>query len=254
MKIRHPACLHLLGWCGTRLVRLLSATLRFDYVLLGPPETDPRHSGSQRYIYALWHEHFLIPIVRFRDAPLTVLVSRHRDGELLGHLFATTRMKLIRGSSRRGAVAALLGLLEAAREGSHLALTPDGPRGPRRTVQPGVLYLAAQTGRPIVPIGVGFQRAWRMRSWDCFAVPRPFSRVRCIVGEPLYLPPRLSRERFPQYAELLRRTLNHLCAQARLWAKQRRQLLTQPRLGPLEQFRSLPSAAADLQPAATMWH
>jgi lysophospholipid acyltransferase (LPLAT)-like uncharacterized protein len=228
MKIRHRACMHLLGWCGTRLVRMLAATLRFDYALLGSPETDPRRDGPQRYIYALWHEHFLIPIVRFRDAPLTVLVSRHRDGELLGYLFTASRMNLIRGSSRRGGVAALLGLLAAARQGRHLALTPDGPRGPRRSVQPGILYLAAQTGWPIIPIGVGFQKAWRMPSWDCFAVPRPFTRVRCIIGEPLYLPSRLPRRMFHPYAELLRRTLNQLCAQARLWAKGHGESLVNP--------------------------
>jgi lysophospholipid acyltransferase (LPLAT)-like uncharacterized protein len=219
MSIRHPGLLRMIGWCGARLVRALSATLHFDYTLLGPPETDPRQAGDQRYIYALWHEHFLIPIVRFSDAPLTVLVSRHRDGELLGYLFARTRMEVVRGSTRRGGVAATLGLLEAARKGRHLALTPDGPRGPRRTVQPGILYLASRTGWPIVPLGIGFQKVWRMPSWDCFVVPRPFTRVRCVVGAPLFIPPCLSREQFPFYAAQLRQTLNHLCAQARLWAK-----------------------------------
>lgn len=219
MSIRHPGVLRLIGWCGAKLVRVLSSTLHFEYSLLGPPETDPSQPGPQRYIYTLWHEHFLIPIARFSDIPLTVLVSRHRDGELLGQLFATTRMQMVRGSTRRGGVAAVLGLLEAARSGRHLALTPDGPRGPRRTVQPGILYLASRTGWPIVPVGVGFQKVWRMPSWDCFAVPRPFTRVRCIVGAPLPIPPCLPREHFPLYAAMLRQTLNHLCAQARLWAK-----------------------------------
>jgi lysophospholipid acyltransferase (LPLAT)-like uncharacterized protein len=221
MSIRHPGLLRLIGWCGAKLVRALSATLHFDYTLLGPPETDPHQQSSQRYIYALWHEHFLIPIVRFSDIPLTVLVSRHRDGELLGHLFATTKMQLVRGSTRRGGVTAVLNLLKAARSGCHLALTPDGPRGPRRTVQPGILYLASRTGWPIVPLGIGFQKAWRMHSWDCFAVPRPFTRVRCVVGTPIHVPECLPREQFPLYATILRRALNHLCAQANLWAKHR---------------------------------
>jgi len=230
MRIRHPRLLRLIGWCGTKLVRALSATLHFEYTLLGPPETDPRQQrhNSQRYIYALWHEHFLIPIVRFSDIPLTVLVSRHRDGELLGHLFATTKMQLVRGSTRRGGVTAVLKLLRAARSGCHLALTPDGPRGPRRTVQPGILYLAARTGWPIVPVGVGYQKVWRMHSWDCFAVPQPFTRVRCVVGTPLHVPPNLSREQFRHYAVVLRQALNHLCALAQRWAKLRRHPETQP--------------------------
>ncbi|MCS7272394.1 MAG: hypothetical protein NZ703_15025, partial [Gemmataceae bacterium] len=132
-------------------------------------------------------------------------------------------------------------------------LTPDGPRGPRRHVQPGIVYLAARTGWPIVPIGVGFQKAWRMRSWDCFAVPRPFSRVRCLVGHPLHLPPHLPRERFPHYAELLRRHLNHLCAQAQLWAKQGVLPWTFPQPSPLKKTLCPADRRIPMTAAASTW-
>ncbi len=83
-----------------------------------------------------------------------------------------------------------MGLLDLLREGegSHLALTPDGPRGPRRRLQPGLIFLASHAGFPIVPVGIGFTRAWRAKSWDRFAIPRPFSTITAVLADPIVIP------------------------------------------------------------------
>jgi lysophospholipid acyltransferase (LPLAT)-like uncharacterized protein len=90
---------------------------------------------------------------------------------------------LVRGSTTRGGTEALREMLRLGRTG-HLAITPDGPQGPRRRVQPGLIYLAASTGLPILPIGIGYRRPWRTNSWDRFALPRPFGRA-VIVTAPV---------------------------------------------------------------------
>jgi lysophospholipid acyltransferase (LPLAT)-like uncharacterized protein len=108
-------------------------------------------------------------------------------------------------------------MLEAARH-SHLAMTPDGPRGPRRRVQPGTIYLAAKTGLPIVPFGVGFAKAWRARSWDRFAVPYPYSRVTLVSAAPIDVPPELDGKALTHYRGLLEERLLHATEEAERWA------------------------------------
>jgi lysophospholipid acyltransferase (LPLAT)-like uncharacterized protein len=100
----------------------------------------------------------------------------------------------------------------------HLALTPDGPRGPRRRVQPGVVYLAARTGLPVVPIGIAFSGAWRMRSWDRFALPRPYSAAWCVTTEPIRVPADADRAALEEYRLRVERALEEASRAAEAWA------------------------------------
>jgi lysophospholipid acyltransferase (LPLAT)-like uncharacterized protein len=217
MKIRDRRLIAAAGWAGTRLARLLSASLRFEYSSAGPVPVDPLQSPEREaFIYALWHENFLVPIVRFGNPDVAALVSGHADGRLLGTLIRATGMRVVHGSTNRGGVAAVRELLRP--DVGHVAVTPDGPRGPRRVVQPGVVYLASRTGLRIVPIGVGHHRPWRLKTWDSFAVPRPFSRVRCLLGRPLSVPPRIPAGRLDAYARLVQLELDRTTAAAQDWA------------------------------------
>jgi len=219
MRLKSPRLIATAGWCGTKIVRLLSASLRFDHCSVGPVAVDPRQPPEREaFIYALWHENFLIPIARFGNPGVAALVSRHADGQLLGTLLNATGMSAVFGSTSRGGVAAVRELLRPGVVPRHLAVTPDGPRGPRRSVQPGVVYLASQTGMRIVPIGVGHRRPWRMKSWDSFAVPRPFSRVRCLFGLPISVPPGLSTDSLGPHARYLQAELDRVTASAQDWA------------------------------------
>jgi lysophospholipid acyltransferase (LPLAT)-like uncharacterized protein len=102
---------------------------------------------------------------------------------------------------------------------AHLAVTPDGPRGPRRHVQPGVAYLAARTGLPIVPVGMGYRSCWRMKSWDRFVVPKLGSRATCITGTPICVPAEVGRDGLEHYRLLLEQELNRLNDLAQAWAE-----------------------------------
>jgi lysophospholipid acyltransferase (LPLAT)-like uncharacterized protein len=219
MKIRDRRLIAAAGWLGSRLANALSASLRFEHVSLGAKPVDPLQAPETGpFIYALWHENFLIPIVRFGNSGVAALVSRHADGELLSTMISRTGMKIVRGSTNRGGVAAVREMLRSDSGPRHLAVTPDGPRGPRRVVQPGVVYLASRTGMRIVPIGVGHRRPWRAKSWDSFAIPRPFSRVRCLFGRPVIVPPDLPPDELAPHQGRLQAELDQLNRWAEHWA------------------------------------
>jgi lysophospholipid acyltransferase (LPLAT)-like uncharacterized protein len=175
--------------------------------------TDPR---VQRYIYAFWHETLLFPAAR--RAKVHILISQHADGELIAQVCRHLGIGVVRGSSTRGGSQALLELLHCSRR-AHLAVTPDGPRGPRRRLQRGLILLASASGLPIVPCGVGFARAWRARSWDRFAVPHPWSTATGVLGPAIRVPPRLTRDGLEHYRRLVEEQLLLATDAAERWAK-----------------------------------
>ena len=134
--------------------------------------SSPQCRGNKLYLF--WHEYILIPLYLRGHCNLSMLLSRHRDAEILSHIAYHLGYDFVRGSTNRGGVAALRELLAKSRQ-MHLTITPDGPRGPRRRMAPGPIYLASKLGMPLVLMGYGSDRPWRLRSWDRFAVPRPFS-------------------------------------------------------------------------------
>jgi hypothetical protein len=219
MKIRNRRLIAVAGWCGTRLVQTLSSTLRFHFQSLGPIPVDPAAAPfDRRFIYALWHENFLIPISRLGNPTVAALVSSHADGQLLGSLIHSNGMGIVRGSTSRGGIAAVRQLLRNDFAHRHLAVTPDGPRGPRRQIQPGIIYLASRTGMQIVPIGIGHQNPWRVKSWDSFVIPRPFRRVRCLFGEPISIPPDLNLNMLEPHRSYLQKELDRISLIAENWA------------------------------------
>lgn len=183
-----------------------------------------RRSGVEHYerfrrerrpvIFVFWHGH-LLPLAHLhRREGIVVLVSEHGDGEYIARMIERLGFGTVRGSSTRGGIKGLRGLVRAARSGRDLALTPDGPRGPRGHFKPGALVAAQLTGLPLVPIAVAVSPAWRLSSWDAFVVPKPFARV-CVE----YLPPRFveraaTREALAAEAAAIGRALD--AAEARL--------------------------------------
>jgi lysophospholipid acyltransferase (LPLAT)-like uncharacterized protein len=218
MKIRRPALIKAAGFAGAWLVRGWMGTLRCRYRALGPEVEPHRVIDGRRFIYAMWHENLLLPAYCYARANVRVLVSQHADGQLLAEVCRHLRIPVIRGSTTRGGVEAVRRMLRAGRE-AHLAMTPDGPRGPRRQVQPGLVYLAARTGLPVVPVGVGYDRPWRLRSWDRFAVPRPWSRANCVTAEPITVPADADREELERYRLRVEDALGRVGRAAERWAE-----------------------------------
>jgi hypothetical protein len=115
-------------------------------------------------------------------------------------------------------VQALLEMIRGADQPSHLLITPDGPRGPRRELKPGLVMVASLTGLPVVPVGIGFTRAWRFGSWDRFALPRPFSTLVGVFGEPILLPANLDRTQLEAERQRIGTELLRLTNAAEDWA------------------------------------
>ncbi len=141
---------------------------------------------------ALWHSCLLAPIYSHRGRGVAILVSRHRDGEVITRIIERLGFETARGSSTRGGVEGAREMLELAREGRTLGITPDGPRGPAERLKPGVVVIASRSGLPIVPLASASSSCWVMRSWDRFRVPKPFARVVVAYGEPIAVPRDLS--------------------------------------------------------------
>lgn len=214
MKMRHPGLIRGLGFVTGWVIQGWMSTIhyRLDTRTCGPQPVDPRR---QRFIYALWHETILF-LSRFR-ARANILISQHVDGEFITQACRHFRVGVVRGSSRRGGSGGVLELLSKSRR-SHLVITPDGPRGPRRKLKPGVVFLASQSGLPILPVGVAFQKAWRAGSWDRFAVPCPGSTVFGVGAAPITVPPRLDHEGLSHYQALVETRLLEATDQAERWA------------------------------------
>ncbi len=173
----------LTGIAGCALVRTLFATTRVERVHAERLEDFRRRKVP--VIFVFWHGN-LLPLVHYhRREGIVVLVSEHSDGEFIARILGRSGFGTVRGSSTRGGVRGLKALVRAARNGRDLALTPDGPRGPRGEFKPGALAAAQMTGLPLLPLAVSASSAWRLDSWDRFLIPKPFSTVRIE-----YLPPR----------------------------------------------------------------
>ncbi len=182
---------------GGAVAELLSRTWRFrgrpqrgsttvDWTTDGATsDSQPPDGELEHAVYALWHEHLLPLAALHAHQGAAVLVSQHRDGEILARLMTRWGYLAARGSSTRGGEKGLRDMVRAARAGRPIAFTPDGPRGPARRCKPGVVRAAAETGLPIVPVGVAATRARRLRSWDRFLVPLPWATIIVSYGTPL---------------------------------------------------------------------
>jgi lysophospholipid acyltransferase (LPLAT)-like uncharacterized protein len=139
------------------------------------------------FILAFWHGQLLPMVYLHRNEGITVLVSEHKDGEYIARVIHRYGYRTARGSSTRGGVKGLRGIVRAGREGRELAFTPDGPQGPRHQFKWGALAAAQLSGLPLVPVSLGTDRAWYLKSWDRFMIPKPFSTLRVRYGEPRWV-------------------------------------------------------------------
>jgi lysophospholipid acyltransferase (LPLAT)-like uncharacterized protein len=207
-----------LGFLVAWVVRLWIGTLRYRYRPLGP-NVDPHQCGlRERYIYAFWHEYMLLLAYQYARPDIYVLISQHADGQLIAEVCRHLGFRTVRGSSTRRGAEALLQMTRLGRK-AHLAITPDGPRGPRRTVQIGLVYLAARTGMPIIPVGIGFSRARRMNSWDRFALPMPWSAGLAVTEEAIEVPAGADRALLEEYRERVEAAMRRVTEQAECWAE-----------------------------------
>jgi Kdo2-lipid IVA 3' secondary acyltransferase len=196
-KIRIKSAGKILSW----LVRGIAATLKFEV------EDRAAMFGKKEggFIWAFWHDRlFLVPWFYehwFSHIPGQILTSPSADGQIIADLCAAFGLESARGSSSRPrqGMSALIDMAEKMRAGYGIGLTPDGPRGPKHVLQPGVVKLAQLTGGGIIPVHIRYSHAIRFKTWDRFMLPLPFSTVKVIFDAPHMVPRRMSDEEFERH-------------------------------------------------------
>lgn len=168
------------AWVLLAALRLLAVTWRVH--VLGAEHLHGARRDGRGFVFALWHGGLVPLLWHHRRHRVTLLVSQHGDGEVLARAAKHLGYAIVRGSSTRGGVGGLRAAVRALRTGGAVAITPDGPRGPARTVKPGVLAAGRQAGAGILPVAAAASRAWTVASWDRLMVPRPFARITIAYG------------------------------------------------------------------------
>jgi hypothetical protein len=195
MKLTHPIAIKFVALLVAWLIRLWLGTMNIR-CLADEGQADPLQN-RRKCIYLFWHEMMLFPAYTHARFRIPILVSRHRDGELIAQVVRMLRGLTVRGSTTRGGLAALREMMRQG-QARHLAITPDGPRGPRRVVQQGAIYLASKTGMPLVPTAYAFDDCWRAKSWDRMVLPKPFGHAGYVFGKPIHVPADLDRDGLEQ--------------------------------------------------------
>jgi len=202
----------ILAMLGATILKSLFMTLRIRVVDESGFQKD---TSTDPVLFCFWHNRILgITFAFQRIYPkhrrgVTVLTSASKDGEILARLVAEFRMGSVRGSSSRGGSRALLELIRLVQSGRDIAITPDGPRGPRYSLGPGVIQLAQSTGAKILPLHAQFSRCFQMKTWDGFIIPLPFSSVSINVGSPIRIREEATHTEFEFERNKLEEILKH---------------------------------------------
>lgn len=211
----------LVGALAVSILRAVNSTIRWE--TLGEEDRSRRNwVYGEPTVLAFWHGHQLFMPWYYKahfprgekQRPIYALISRSQDGRFIAETVRRLGIGNIAGSSSRGGREALIALIRTVKEGSHVGITPDGPKGPKEVAKPGVIAVARKTGAPILPVGVAYSRFWRFGSWDGMVFPKPFARGVWAVGEPIRVPPEADEEQVESYRLELERSLSSLTALA----------------------------------------
>jgi lysophospholipid acyltransferase (LPLAT)-like uncharacterized protein len=198
----------LAGWLGKGLVDLICGTMRLRVVDFNKARAEIE---SKRFILAFWHSRIVAISYLYQGWGAAILVSSSEDGEIMAQILQRQGHETIRGSTSRHGVRAMTKLIKTLNETIRPGgVVPDGPRGPRFRVQPGVITLAQKTGCPVVPISYSAKRIKIFASWDRFILPYPFTEGRLIYGRPISMPSKLDVEEQGVYRVRLEEELNRI--------------------------------------------
>lgn len=166
---------------GALLIRLIYLTCKKRFSI-------PKNLPQEPFVVAFWHGELLMQPYLYRKIrgshKIAVMISEHFDGEIIARTIKSFRIESIRGSTKKGAAKVLLGAIKKMREGYDIAITPDGPRGPRHSVADGIVAISKKMDAYIVPFRYKASRYWQLNSWDKFIIPKPFSTIYFYAGKP----------------------------------------------------------------------
>jgi hypothetical protein len=193
-------------------INVLCKTLRIS--LVNKKVVDELERNRQNYVVAFWHGTMLLPWYLHRNKNLAALISKSKDGDLLGKILKRWNYNVIRGSSSVGGDVALSIMVDYAKNNNSIAITPDGPRGPAFKLKAGAVITAKKSGLPLVLLGVGFKNKKLLKSWDSFQVPIFFTKANAIFSDPIFIDNKLSYDDTSKMIESCELQLRKLQAEA----------------------------------------
>jgi lysophospholipid acyltransferase (LPLAT)-like uncharacterized protein len=203
-----PSFLQRVGvWLAPLLITLLIKTLRIKV-----HGSDPR--GRGKFVVAFWHGGMLVPWYAYRKHNGAALVSASADGEVLARILHAWGVAVVRGSSSAGGSDAVKTMVDLAKEGRSVLITPDGPRGPAHKMKIGALVVAQRAELPLVLCAVKYHKKKILRSWDSFEIPMPFSRADVCYSEPITIPTGCTGEALETMMQAIEKQLQELNANA----------------------------------------
>ena len=215
VKLRQRTLIRMFAHMMALFCRCLFWTVRTRVIAAEPgfsPHCEP--DALHRSLFCVWHDAIIGAIFCGKTVNVAALVSQNYDGTVIADVLDAVGIQPVRGSSSRGGAEAVRQMFALA-ERKHLVIATDGPRGPRRVVKDGIVYLSSQSGRPIVPTALACKWAWRPRGrWTDMVIPLPFSRVVVLGGTPIHIPEGLSPQQLAPYRELVQRAMDELQAKA----------------------------------------
>ena len=225
MRFKSPFLVKVAGYaCGTCL-KIVFRTLRKD-VRLAPNVRPFNNQGPERFIFSAWHDSAVLAAFGGKHERTVALTSRHRDGTFVESIVGSVGVNSVRGSSARGGQRAARELLKIAQD-HDIVITPDGPRGPRRVMSKGIVYLASRTGNAMVPTAYACEKAWEIPgSWTTQTIPKPFSSAVFLAGDAIFVPPDLDRDGIEHYRVQMQNAMNALQERATATIKNRSALAT----------------------------
>lgn len=198
-----------------RVVLLWCKTLKINRI--NAEQFDELKRNGKNVVVAFWHGSMFVGWFLHRPEKnwnISALVSQSNDGEFLSTILERWNYKMIRGSSHIGGKEAMQLMVDEVEKGSSLAITPDGPRGPRHQMKMGAVRVAQRTGVPLVLVGIAAPAKRQLRSWDKFEVPTPFSTIVVKYSEPIVVPKELNNESLDEFKSTLQNTLMRLTEEA----------------------------------------
>lgn len=207
-KLLHSAGKFLLGF----LVDVLCKSLKIEYK--NYTQVEKLINSDKRFIGAFWHGTMLVPWYTFRNMGAFALVSKSKDGELLARVLKNWNYDVIRGSSRDGGKDAFDLIVSKARSNQTIAITPDGPTGPPYRMKAGAVVAGKRSGLPIILVGAGYTNSIKLKSWDKFEVPKPFSKVTLVFSDPVFISADLDRDEVSEQIEKCEKLLNNIQEEA----------------------------------------
>ena len=194
-----------------KFIRLTGVTAKISWV--GKEIVDEMIESSHPFIICAWHHDIYFSTWLLKEMNLTALISSSRDGEYINQVLSGFGFRAVRGSSTRGGIGAMKQLVRCLKEGQPIAITPDGPQGPIHKVQEGIIALAKMTGAPIIPWRYEGNSFWNLNSWDNHKIPKPFSMISSVFGQPFYIPKTASNSDFEKYCQQLEMLMNDLISE-----------------------------------------